>query len=227
MDGVLLVAGAMAVVFAIAVVVARNPFFGALALIGHLASLAVMFLGLDAQFVAAAQVVIYAGAIVVLFLFVIAYLGLESERLATEEFPIQRIAAFLLGGLLLGEVSWSVGRSDIDLGAAKLPDGFGTTRAVGDAFVNHFLAVFEMGSFVLLVASVGAVVLARRRARDGTLTFDTEAQLATAAFQRRRAALPPGVTIEQARPHEIHQPQPTWDTVEDELPPRDHEGASR
>lgn len=198
MTGALIVAGTTAIVFALIVVTAKNPFYGALALIGHLGSLAVLFLSLEAQFVAVAQVVVYAGAIVVLFLFVIAYLGLDAERLAAEQFPLQRIAAFVLCGLIGGELVYAFQATDLGLGdGAPLGLGFGTTAALGQAFVDRFLLSFETGSFVLLVASVGAIVLARRRGSDGRLTFETEAQLATASFQRR-TALPAGVTVERA-----------------------------
>src|SRR5262249_60322634 len=89
---------------AIGVVAMRNPFYAVLALIVHLFSLAALFLLLTAAFVAAAQVVVYAGAVMVLYVFVVAYVGGGGES-AWEPIPAQRFLAPLLGGALLGELS--------------------------------------------------------------------------------------------------------------------------
>src|ERR1700693_5509308 len=95
---------------AVAVVTFRNPFYSALALIGNLASLAVLFLLLSGEFVAAGQVLVYGGAVMVMFLFVIAYLGDRSEDSPWSGGPTwQVVGAVLAGGAILAEVIVVVG----------------------------------------------------------------------------------------------------------------------
>jgi NADH-quinone oxidoreductase subunit J len=158
------IAAAVAIVSAIAVITLRNAFQATVALIGTLLSLAVIFLILSAPFVAAIQVIVYAGAIVVLFLFVIAYLGDRGvvggpDRLLRYQVFgwIAAIGLVIEGVLVLFDTNLPGFRSD------PQPIGdIGSPRAIGDAFLNHYLVPFEVTSLVLLVAAVGAVVLAKR-----------------------------------------------------------------
>ncbi len=150
---------------AIAVVGLRNPFYSVLALVVHLVSLAALFLLLHAQFVAAAQIVVYAGAVMVLYVFVAAYVGQQEEPLY-EPIPGQRLLAPLLGAALFVELSIAVlgtALGSIDSHGAQLPGDFGTPQAIGNLFLERFLIAFEAASMLLLVAAVGAVVLAARR----------------------------------------------------------------
>jgi NADH-quinone oxidoreductase subunit J len=152
---------------AMAVIALRNPFFSVLALIVHLVSLAGLFLILHAEFVAAAQVVVYAGAVMVLYVFVAAYVGNVQEP-AFEPIPGQQLLAPLLGAALFIELSIAVLGSSLkalDSGGPTIPLGFGSPGAIGRIFLERFLIAFEASSMLLLLAAVGAVVLAGRRGR--------------------------------------------------------------
>jgi NADH-quinone oxidoreductase subunit J len=156
---------------ALGVVAMRNPFFGVLALIVHLFSLAVLFLLLTAAFVAVAQVVVYAGAVMVLYVFVVAYVG-ESGESAWEPIRGQRFLAPLLGAALFVELAIALlGSSLLALGTDG-PDvrpGFGDPAEIGRLLLERFLVPFEVASILLLLAAVGAVVLAGQR-REGDVS---------------------------------------------------------
>jgi NADH-quinone oxidoreductase subunit J len=152
----------------IGVVAMRNPFYGVLALIVHLFSLAILFLLLTAAFVAAAQVVVYAGAVMVLYVFVVAYVGGVQES-AWEPIPGQRFVAPLLGIAVFVELSIAVLSSSLlALGedGPHVQGGFGDPAAIGHLLLEKFLLPFEASSILLLLAAVGAVVLAGRREGD-------------------------------------------------------------
>jgi NADH-quinone oxidoreductase subunit J len=145
----------------IAVVTFSNPFYSALALIGNLASLAVLYLLLAAEFVAAAQVLVYAGAVMVMFLFVIAYVGQRSDTVWTGGPSWQLVGGVLAGGAILVEVIIAIGlgasgtlRDEADIDA-----GFGSPAEIGRLFLTDHLLAFEITSIVLLAAAVGGVVL--------------------------------------------------------------------
>jgi len=149
---------------AVAVIAMRNPFYSVLALVVHLVALAGLFLLLYAQFIAAAQVVVYAGAVMVLYVFVAAYVGAAEEPL-WEPIPGQRFLAPLLAAALLVELAIAIigtGLSALDSDGSTLPAGFGTPTQVGNLLLERFLIVFEAASLLLLVAAVGAVTLAAR-----------------------------------------------------------------
>jgi len=165
---------------AVGVVVLRDPFYCVLALVGHLLSLAVLFLLLRAEFVAAVQVLVYAGAVMVLYVFVVAYVGGEGDRSEIGQLgerlagagPVAsglRLGGVVLGGALLVELLIALlgtGLEAIDGNGAPYspgPQAFGTPAYIGRLLLTRFLLVFEVSSFLLLVAAVGAVVLARRR----------------------------------------------------------------
>lgn len=161
---------------AIGVVALRDPFYAVLALVVHLLSLAVLFLLLRAEFVAAAQVVVYAGAVMVLYVFVVAYVGGEGGSLgASLRNPggpagaNLRLGGALLGGALLVELFIALlgsGLKAVDGQGASYAPGprtYGTPAYIGNLLLTRFLLVFEAASFLLLIAAVGAVVLARRR----------------------------------------------------------------
>ena len=153
---------------AIAVVALRNPFYSVLALIVHLFSLAVLFLLLTAAFIAAAQVVVYAGAVMVLYVFVVAYVGGGGEP-AWEPIPGQRFLAPALAIALFIELSIAILASSLLALGTNGPDveaGFGDPAAVGTLLLEKFLLPFEASSILLLLAAVGAVVLAGRK-REG------------------------------------------------------------
>ncbi|HEX5983366.1 MAG TPA: NADH-quinone oxidoreductase subunit J [Solirubrobacterales bacterium] len=150
---------------AVTVIAMRNPFYSVLGLIVHLFSLAVLFLLLTSAFVAAAQVVVYAGAVMVLYVFVVAYVGGGGES-AWEPIPGQRFLAPLLGLALFVELSIAILGSSLLALSTDGPDvkaGFGDPAAIGRLLLEKFLLPFEASSILLLLAAVGAVVLAARR----------------------------------------------------------------
>jgi NADH:ubiquinone oxidoreductase subunit 6 (subunit J) len=145
----------------LAVVLFSNPFYSALALIGNLASLAVLYLLLNAEFVAAAQVLVYAGAVVVMFLFVIAYLGGRADTPWAGGPTLQAFAAVVAAGAIAVEVvvviALKAGERLSD--TAEITDGFGSPAEIGILFLSDHLLAFEVTSIVLLVAAVGGVIL--------------------------------------------------------------------
>jgi NADH:ubiquinone oxidoreductase subunit 6 (subunit J) len=174
---------------AIGVVSLRNPFFSVLALVFHLLSLAALFLLLQAQFVAAAQVVVYAGAVMVLYVFVVAYVGAAEP--AHFKAPVgggQRTLAVGFALALFVELAIAVlgsGLHAISTDGPTVPFGFGGASQIGQALLTKFLVAFEVASYLLLIAAVGAVVLARRR---GGIHDEEETRVSAMAFLR-----PPGV----------------------------------
>src|SRR5436309_5293551 len=148
---------------AIGVVTVRNPFYSVLALVFHLISLAALFLLLRAEFVAAAQVVVYAGAVMVLYVFVVAYVGGGEELAAGSTLRILGPLFALALAIELCIAMLGSGLKGISSKGASYSTGFGTPRHIGQLFLTKYLFPFELASLVLLVAAVGAVVLARRR----------------------------------------------------------------
>jgi NADH-quinone oxidoreductase subunit J len=148
---------------AIGVVTLRNPFYSVLALVFHLISLAALFLLLRAEFVAAAQVVVYAGAVMVLYVFVVAYVGRGEEFQAGSALRILGpLFALALTIELCVAMLGSALKGISGKGAPYVP-GFGSPMHIGQLFLTKYLFPFELSSLLLLVAAVGAVVLARRR----------------------------------------------------------------
>ena len=150
---------------AIGVITLKDPFYSVLALVVHLISLAVLFLLLRAEFVAAAQVVVYAGAVMVLYVFVVSYVGGESLKGTTGPGRASSRRISLAGALAI-ELFIAVlgsGLKAIGTGGAHVAAGFGNPEQIGTLFLTRFLAPFEIASFLLLLAAVGAVTLARRR----------------------------------------------------------------
>ncbi len=163
-----------AIAGAVGTVSLRNPFYAVLALVCHLLALAALFLLLRAEFVAAAQVVVYAGAVMVLYVFVVAYVGGQDQPLTGSTSGGLRIVSLLFAGALFVELSIAVLGTGLDAvgseGAGiqgvtgeKADTGFGTAAEMGRLFLTKFLVAFEAASLLLLIAAVGAVILARRR----------------------------------------------------------------
>ena len=177
---VFVVAGAMVLCGGIGVVASKHPVHAALSLIATLFGVAVLFVAQQANFLAAVQVIVYAGAIVVLFLFVIMLLGVDNaENLRIEPFRLQRPVAAFVGMGIMGLLSAAVivsrnahlatrgrglvvnGANDIN-GANDTPIHDGNIKALArDLFSGHVLA-FELTSVLLVIAVVGTVMLARK-----------------------------------------------------------------
>ena len=165
-----------AIAGAVGTVSVRNPFYAVLALVCHLLALAALFLLLRAEFVAAAQVVVYAGAVMVLYVFVVAYVGGQDHELSPHGRggAQLRTASAIFAGALFVELCIAVlgsGLSALGTEGAGIAGttgeaadtGFGTAAEMGRLFLTKFLVAFEAASLLLLIAAVGAVILARRR----------------------------------------------------------------
>jgi NADH-quinone oxidoreductase subunit J len=147
------------------VVLLRNPFYSVLSLVAHLISLALLFLLLRAEFLAAAQVVVYAGAVMVLYVFVVAYIGGVDEPLGGERQALRTLAPVFVGALLI-ELCIAIigsGLKALDSHGPDVANTFGSPTQIGQLLLEKFLLAFETASFLLLMAAVGAVVLAGRR----------------------------------------------------------------
>src|SRR5581483_802940 len=152
----------IAVICGINVVVQSHPITSALSLIGVLGSLAVLYLLLGAEFMAAAQVIVYAGAIMVLFIFVIMLLNAGGATRRSRSFAVELVGAPLLI-VLLGLLAYFVqriapGSTDVYFGGFK----GGTATEIGRALVTQYLLPFEVVSVLILIAILGAIVLARK-----------------------------------------------------------------
>jgi len=155
----------LAIFSALMVVFHRNPMVSVVFLIVNLVCIALFFLFLQAQFLFAIQIIVYAGAIMVLFVFVVMLLNLRREEETRPNWKVQRALAFAGGVLLVGALwsaLWRRGAS-----AEAFPGGFldefGTAEEVGRLLFTDYLFQFEAASVLLVVAMIGAVVLARRK----------------------------------------------------------------
>ncbi|MGO9255852.1 MAG: NADH-quinone oxidoreductase subunit J [Bryobacteraceae bacterium] len=163
MDVILfLVFAIVAVVCAINVVVQTHPISSAISLVGVMGSLAILYLLLGAEFLAAAQVIVYAGAIMVLFVFVIMLLNAGAETKKGRSFMVQLLGGPLLLALL-ALLAYIVQRI-YPVGTMVHFGGFrnGTARDVGRALFTTYLLPFEVTSVLILIAILGAIVLARK-----------------------------------------------------------------
>ncbi len=178
---------------AIGVIAVRNPFYSVLALVSHLLCLAALFLLLRAEFIAAAQVVVYAGAVMVLYVFVVAYIGGEEPQFSRG--PSLRGISYLFVSVVLVELCVAILGSGLSaLGGegapfdpnpprdAPVPEVFGTPEYIGRFLLTKFLLAFELASILLLIAAVGAVVLARRRRGIGIEDSDVTGITSAAEF---------------------------------------------
>jgi NADH-quinone oxidoreductase subunit J len=164
-DIIFFIAAIGALAGALGVVLIQNPFYSVLSLVCHLLGLAVLFLLLSAEFLAAAQVVVYAGAVMVLYVFVVAYIGGSDEPLRPEGGGVALFGpVFALALAVELSIAFiSSGLQALDSQGADVGAGFGSPGQIGELLLTDFLVPFEAASFLLLVAAVGAVVLARRR----------------------------------------------------------------
>lgn len=161
-----IVFAAIAVASALNILVQRNPLQGALSLIVTLASLSAIYVTLHAQFLAAIQIVVYAGAIMVLFVFVIMLLNVPKDQPQIEKQKWLRYLAIPFAGLLIAEMFYVI-RSVKPITLPALPadgggDAVGTVSSIGKALFTDYLLPFEVTSVLILMAVVGAMVLARR-----------------------------------------------------------------
>ena len=164
---------------AIGVVIAKNPIHSALMLVMTLFGIAILFVAQEAHFLAAVQVIVYAGAIVVLFLFVIMLIGVDREEsMQADELEGQRPLAILLGFIAFAEIAllsrgtgWATGAEAV-AGPSGGP-GSNVEKLARSIFTTYLLP-FEVTSVLLVIAVVGAVVLARRPRRDEAVDEEAE-----------------------------------------------------
>ena len=159
---------------ALSLVIQRNPLYSAVSLIGVFIALAGLYITLASPFIAAVQIIVYAGAIMVLFVFVILLLNVEEEERRSLRLQYLVPSAGVMGGILLLEAVFILSRVGNNAGLqdpnqAGNPSLAGLTETIGIALFTTYLLPFEVTSLLLLMAMVGAMTLARR---GGTLSSD-------------------------------------------------------
>jgi len=155
---------AVTVFGALNVVLRKNPVISALNLVLTILALAGLYMTLNAEFLAAVQIIVYAGAIMVLFLFVVLLMNLEREP--WEGFSIFRLPAPILGGCLtiaLMLIAWNAKLADSNVVTPVVSDNPGSGKDVGRLLFTEWSFPFEIASVILFVGMVGAIVLAKRR----------------------------------------------------------------
>jgi len=159
--------GLIAVIAAVGVVLFRNVVYSALSLLVNFLTLAALYILLNAQFLAAAQVIIYAGAILVLFLFVIMYIGADRDRPILSRGRRAKIG-LVLAVALLAEVAYALGTRPLqglvgEMTPTRVAE-VGNVQLLGQALFTRFLLPFELAGVLLLVAIIGAIYLGKREA---------------------------------------------------------------
>ncbi|HEY6660742.1 MAG TPA: NADH-quinone oxidoreductase subunit J [Pyrinomonadaceae bacterium] len=153
----------LAIGCALAMVAQRNPLYSAISLIGVFVSLACLYVMLAAPFIAAVQVIVYAGAIMVLVVFVIMLLNVEQEERRRTRLKFLVPTAVVLAAILIAEVAFIlVTVQDFRVSATQASTDIGVTHSIGPALFTQYLLPFEITSILLLMAIVGAMTLARR-----------------------------------------------------------------
>jgi NADH-quinone oxidoreductase subunit J len=187
---VFILAAAVCLAGALGVILSENPVHAALSLVGTLFGIAVLFVAQEAHFLAVVQVIVYAGAIVVLFLFVLMLLGVDRlENLRVEPLVGQRVAAAVVAlgilGLTVGalsstgfEVTGFMGEIDVDVA---------DVNRLGESLFTDYVFAFEITAVLLIIAVVGAVVLARR-SREPEIVDPGQAERSEEVSERMAAA---------------------------------------
>ena len=166
MIGIYLI-GLVAMALAVAVVAFRHPIYSVLALIGHLLAVALLFLTLQAEFLAAVQILVYAGAIMVLFLFVIMLVAPRPGRQPRRQWFRGAVAGLLMAGLLLTVTAalQLVVRQPLPGRKEAVPELFGTAKGLGQLLFTKYLFPFEATSLLVLVAILAVLLLSREESR--------------------------------------------------------------
>jgi len=166
---VFVIAGAACLAGALGVVLSENPVHAALSLVGTLFGVAVLFVAQEANFLAAVQVIVYAGAIVVLILFVLMLLGVdEMEDLTVEPLVGQRIAAAVVSLGILGLVFGAIASTGYEATGVvgEIDADVADINRLGESLFTDYLFAFEITAVLLVIAVVGAILLARRPVGD-------------------------------------------------------------
>jgi NADH-quinone oxidoreductase subunit J len=181
----------MAIGCGLAVVAQRNPLYSAISLVGVFISLACLYVTLAAPFIAAVQVIVYAGAIMVLVVFVIMLLNVEQEERGRNRLKFLVPTAVVLAAVLIAEVAFILSSVSNPTPAVS---NIGLTSSIGTQLFTRYLLPFEITSILLLMAIVGAMTLARR---GGLLS--NEARVIPGAQQLPRSLVDPRATPDDLR----------------------------
>ncbi len=166
------VLGGVVVISALCVIYFRNPIYSALALVTALFAVAGLFIILEAYFVAAVQVIVYAGAIMVLFLFVIMLLNLGDEESLEDRLSWAKRVAVVIASLFFAEVFYITIKLVGSVNAPKVTSGqpVGDPKTIGELLFTKFLLPFEVASLILLAALIGVITLVHRRSDERSHT---------------------------------------------------------
>lgn len=161
---IFIIAGTLAIASGLVTIRSRNPVVSAVSLVFHFFMLAALYLTLNAQFVAVMQVLVYAGAIMVLVVFVIMLLNLGDEHKLKERFSFQKVIAVLFGIVFLFQIlaiylTFSSGKNEISEKSVLI----GTAQEIGKELYSNYLIPFEAIALLLLAAIIGAVILAKKK----------------------------------------------------------------
>lgn len=207
---VFLVAGAICLGGAVGVIVNRNPVHAALSLVATLFGIAVLFIAQEAHFLAAVQVIVYAGAIVILFLFVLMLLGVDrAEDLTVEPIRGQRLGAAIVGIAALALTLIAFASTSGEATGARpqagapneIAEGVADIEQIGESLFTDHLFAFEITSVLLVIAIVGAVMLSRRVRRD-ELVEDPLVEAHRAELETRAARAAEGAEDSPAAAHD-------------------------
>lgn len=162
----------LAIASALGMILTKSTISSALLLVVNLVTLSGVYLLLQAQFLALIQILVYAGAIMVLFLFVIMLLNVDNEETLFDKFRLKYLSAFLLGSVIFAQLIYSLG-GVTDLLPEISPDmqQAGTVEALGDVLYTDYLFAFEMTAILLTAAVVGALLIAQYKVKT---SGDTE-----------------------------------------------------
>jgi len=194
--------GALAVGCAIAMVAQRNPLYSAISLIGVFVSLACLYMTLQAPFIAAVQVIVYAGAIMVLVVFVIMLLNVEEEVRRPVRLHFLIPLGVFLAAVLIAEAAFILklpGPASRMDALAQSPSDVGLTASIGAGLFTEYLLPFEVTSVLILMALVGAITLARRTATPRLAAPGNVDTSPPELGPRGRVVLQPGETAETGR----------------------------
>jgi NADH-quinone oxidoreductase subunit J len=161
-----LIFGAIALGAAVAMVVQRNAVHAALLLVVNLLAVGVLFLNLGAEFLFVSQIIVYAGAIVILFLFVIMLLGVDREEVLDEPRGLQArqvTIGLIAAGVLIASMGGVLASKTLSAAPRAAARNFGTAQAIGELLFSRYLLPFELTGLLLLVATIGILMLAKRR----------------------------------------------------------------
>jgi NADH-quinone oxidoreductase subunit J len=169
---IFIVMGGAAIAGALTVVLARNPVYSAMGLLATLFAVAVLYVSHLAHVVAAVQVIVYAGAVMTLFLFVIMLIGVDQKETRDERLPLQRVFVIGIGALIIAAAVGITVVGDFDWVPAAAPAVSesatnGTVERIAQPLFTEWVLAFEATALLLTIAAAGAVALAHYRRREG------------------------------------------------------------